>query len=756
MGKSNKSDKAKPFLVAVAGASLAALVLVPSRAAAQAIDFENLPPGTAVQAQYGARGVIFPGTAYVATDPHAHSGTRVLRSISETAEVFTIFPLVMTFTSPQKRVAFFAGNFPGGTGRGTLKAFGANNALLGQDGPKAVPANAFTAFFEVKTPQPAIVRAEFQIEGGALELIDDLEIGGTTVAPPTSPPLVGITSPTEGAMFNEGTVAFRGTVTGPSLLGTATLRVTRGLPGDSTAPPSNHDVTLQGTGDNRTFSLDYGALTGPYTLTALATNTGNLQGTKTVHFTVLPDAIRTRYDSSGGAGTFGNLKFGSSESGCVIAVYEKGLIAAVGNDTFITTGAIFQKWMSVREQGQSLGRLGCPTAEERDALGGTRAQDFRHGRIYNQGGTTAYVPEVFRDAIETLGGEATTGVALTDPTDSTGAMQTWLFQRFARLDHPGIEPSTLEIRGGDPNQQLFVERVGEAVETAGTTIQQRTATVYRTFPCHGNLGPCDVAMPTSPPPMTRADADTHCPGTYDAIDYYVEWSWLSGGDHGQTPLRGWVHSSQLSCTDNPLTHDYTYTNNSDRCKITDVFPSDWQVYVRPLAPFGLTTADQTYLEMEVEAYYLGYFFAGWGWPLEGDLIFTNGRWIMDCGHHDPGYKAEIHPPYLWSDMSMRKRADGSLETVALIWVNGYFPGDPVDVEIWPPPRPSPDAFLTVTRPVDAGAALGLTVKLTSSFAGAIANFSAPHREVDVERSGKMNWATGRGYEGEWTVYWSQR
>jgi hypothetical protein len=264
-----------------------------------------------------------------------------------------------------------------------------------------------------------------------------------------------------------------------------------------------------------------------------------------------------------------------------------------------------------------------------------------------------------------------------------------------------------------------------------------------------------VEKPTSPPSITHADALTRCPGTYDAIDYTKEWQWLSGGDHGQTPLLGWVNSSKMSCNDNPLTHDYSIDNNSSRCKITDVFPSDWQIQVRPLAPFGnMTTVDQTYLEMEYEAYYGLYFFAGWGWPIAGDLIFTNGRWIMDCAHEP--YKAEIHPPYLWSSMSTRKRTDGSLETVAEIWVNGYFPGDPVDVEIWPPPRPSPDAFLTVTRPVDAGAAYGVTVALTSSYAGAKARFSAPHREVEVEGSGKMNWATGRGYEGEWTVYWSRR
>src|SRR5262249_31490106 len=89
-----------------AAALLVFVVFLPARAAAQTIDFEDLPPGTAVKAQYGARGVIFPGDAHIATDSHAHSGSRVLRSIAETAEVFTVSPLVMTFTSPQKRVAF--------------------------------------------------------------------------------------------------------------------------------------------------------------------------------------------------------------------------------------------------------------------------------------------------------------------------------------------------------------------------------------------------------------------------------------------------------------------------------------------------------------------------------------------------------------------------------------------------------------------------------------------------------------------------
>jgi hypothetical protein len=731
---------------------VALVALVPARAAAVSFDFEDLPNGTNVQAQYGPRGVIFPGGgAYVVTHPHARSGTRVLRSIAPNAEVFTPAPLVMTFTSPQSHVAFFAANYPSGTERGTLKVFGANNAVLGQDGPKAVPADSFTASFDVRVPAGGIVRAEFQIENSALELIDDLVVEGTTVIGPTTPPTVAFTNPPQNAALSPGPLVLRGTVTGDGLLGQITLRVAFGLPGDSTAPPSINTVALTGSGTRRTFALNYSTIAGVYTVTAMASNSSNLQGTATVHFTALPDAIRARYTASGGAAVFGNLRFGAGETGCVAAVYDKGLIAAVGSTTFVVKGPIFQKWMATREASNPMSKLGCPSAEERGALASARAQDFNHGRIYAAAGTTAYVPEVFRDAIEKLGGETTTGVAVADPTDSTAAMQTWLFQRFTRLDNPSVEPSTLEIRGSPP--VLYVERVGEGlVESTGLPLYSTTATVFRTFPCDGNLGPCSVQKPTSAPPIP--DTPGRCPGTYNAVLNPIEWQWVTGGNYNQTSVRGWVKSSAMSCSDNPLTHDYLMTNNSPLCSAKDVFPSDWSVKVAPLAPFGnLLLAGQRELEIEFEAYYAGYFFAGWGWPTAGNLILTNGRHIFDCGHTP--YNTEIHPPYLTSHIATRKRTDGGLETVAEIWVNGYFPGEPIDVDLWPPPRPTPDAYLTVTRPTD-DAALGLSVTTSTSYSGARARFTAPHREVSVDEAGKMNWATGRGYEGEWTVYWSRQ
>ncbi len=725
-------------------------VLVPATLAAllaaqgQVIDFEDQPAGATINAQYSGRGVIF-ANAFLDADPHAHSGTRVLRSISPGVEAFQPAPLRMTFTGAMSRVAFFAGNLAGVTGAGTLKVFDASNALVGQDGPKAVPNNSFAAFFEVRVPQRRIVRAEFHIAGSAHVAIDDLVVEGTAAPVPTTTPVVAFTSPTEGAVLAEGMVPLRGTVTGASLLDPITLRVLRGLPSDSTAPPSENAVSLAGTGTTRTFSLEYHALIGPYTVTAIAKNTGNLQGTATVNFAVLPDAIRTRYDNSGGAGIFGSLRFGAQDGNCVMAVYQNGLIAAEGNQTYIVKGAIFTKWMATREPGAFISIVGCPTAEEREALAGARAQDFRLGRIYATATASAYVPAVFRDAIEHLGGEAATGIATTDPASSAGAMQTWLFQRFARLDLPGIEASTFEIRGAPPI--LYVERVGDGLDGAGLTPNGNSATVYRTFECKGNLGPCTV-------PKLEYDAllNEKCNGVYPAAP--TEWQSLTG-KYVPTPVVGWVHESKLSCEDNPHTHDHFMTNNSPRC-LKPLFPSDWNVTIRPMAGFGSrTTTEQTYMEIEFEAYYAAYFFAGWGWPIPGDLVFTNGRWILDCAVAH-GVKAEIHPPFGMAHSRMRKRADGSFETLTEIWVTGHYPGGQMDFDIWPPPRPSPNAFLTVTKPVDSAAAYGVTLALTTSFSGARVRFNAPFREVKIEETGKMEWMTGRGYEGEWTVRWSEK
>lgn len=264
--------------------------LVPALAFAERFDFEDLPARTTVNAQYGARGVIFFG-AYLDNHPQARSGSRVLRSRPLTSEIFEVVPFVMTFTSPQARVAMHASNLPSAAGNGTLKVFDASGTLLAQDGPKPVPNNSFNAFFAVRLGAARITRAELHIEGTAFQAIDDLVVEGGQPGPnPTTSPVVTITAPFDGEEIRKQSTAIQGTVEGDSLLDTMVLQIKSGLhPG---APPSENTVALSGTGANRTFSLDYGFIEGPYTITALATNITNLQGSDTINVLSKPRQVR--------------------------------------------------------------------------------------------------------------------------------------------------------------------------------------------------------------------------------------------------------------------------------------------------------------------------------------------------------------------------------------------------------------------------------------------------------------------------------
>src|SRR3982074_598760 len=111
------------------------------------VDFEDLAPGSMVAAHYGPRGVLFQNN-FLGTDPAAHSGTHVLRTVSPAAEVFQPIPLVMTFTSRQSRVKLFAGSSNIAL-NGTLTAFDAANNVVVRDGPKLVAANVCSTMFEV-------------------------------------------------------------------------------------------------------------------------------------------------------------------------------------------------------------------------------------------------------------------------------------------------------------------------------------------------------------------------------------------------------------------------------------------------------------------------------------------------------------------------------------------------------------------------------------------------------------------------------
>jgi hypothetical protein len=749
------SGKRHRVAATVGAIALTIFIGAHTASAATILTFEDLPPKTNVTTQYGARGVVFPQGAFLDTASAPRSGTRVLRAGNPGKE-FHPGPFRMEFTSGQRRVRLFAGTTSGFGVNGTLRAFNAAGSLIAQDGPKAVAATGFTAMFEVKAPAASIVRVELEMGTTEFEAIDDLEFEGVAPPPPAAAiPSVQVTSVANNAQLDVSTITVQGTVTGEALLPTARLKLEIPLPPGSMAPPFQTGLPLSGAGRTRTFSLP--SLTigiGPHVLTVEAENTAG-KGSARVSFTNLPGPIRTRYASEGADRRFGNFRFGTVGPACKVAVYERGAISVVGTATRVILGQIFSKWLSVRDE-SGWARLGCPAAEARGITDGAGAQDFEKGRIYAGLPTgTHHVPMVFAQAIDRLGGEIATGLPISDPRKSIGVMQTWLFQQFrGGPGQTGFPFSTLEIRGTPPT--LWVERQGghlAQVSAPGLGLSQQTPTLWQRFECSGHEGPCNIVVPASAPPLVNAGG-RFCGGTTYPWGP-PEWSAVVG-NHVLTPILGIVKSSVPAFEDNPLTHEYF------RCCPCTAFPgditttqcpSDWRVYVLPLHPHRNLFADnKETVELEWEEYYSQYFFVGWNAePRPGDLLFASGRWIIDCGHNP--YNSELHPPSVVVPMRTATYR-GRPATMAHIWVNGWYTGDPVDIDIFPPPRPSPDALLVVVKPVDADAAFGVNIQdsIVSSTHVRI-RFTAPPRRVRVTDAGQMLWEPLRAYYGTWYVFW---
>ena len=282
------------------------------------LDFEDadIPTNTTIDAQYGLRGVLFEH-ASLEQDPAAHSGMRVLRSIRTGTEYFgPPLPFVMTFTSAQARVKFFAGS-QGVSLNGTLTAFDSSGNVVATDGPRLVTQNTFTTAFQVTVPTPSITRVEFQLENTAFESIDDLEFEGEPPPTPPPAPVVTITQPIDGINVDiPGDIPkldIAGTVTGEGLLSRVTVTVAFKRPPESaTLPPLTLELDLTGTGTTRQFSLPdgmNGVPLGPITVTATAQNVGGLKGSATSTITNLPLAVRNRFITEGGAAVFGEFQY---------------------------------------------------------------------------------------------------------------------------------------------------------------------------------------------------------------------------------------------------------------------------------------------------------------------------------------------------------------------------------------------------------------------------------------------------------------
>ena len=468
--------------------------------------------------------------------------------------------------------------------------------------------------------------------------------------------------------------------------------------------------------------------------------------------------------------------------GCPIAVYTHSAIAVADPGTDITAGRdipshpcgtyiieepIFSKWKDWVSKGYHDDPPDFCPRNDRQSLPATpgnawQYQDFGSGRIYVNwvsGGIANgpyFVPRVFVDAIEALGGVDVTGLPVSDPLECWTA-HTWLFQQFART--PNIASSsflsTLEIKGEPP--VLYLERQGGnliALKGAGIGLPSITPTICESRPCLGHHGPCDLTPPHYTSRLLSSQVESICHGTTFALRPadVREWEPVNG-DCTTTTAVGFLTESHLSDQDLSTSHHHHYNPSG-------LITSDWCYDIIPLANFNYVLANNDKLEIEIEAGDLGYFsYDSIGVGLQkGALLQASGRWIIDCGHDD--YSSEIHPPGL-----LAYTRTGTLPwttspaTLTTISVNGYWNKLPVSVDIRPPPRPAPNAFLRLFKPVDSEAGWGLTTTWEfdpDSFSFVRVSFSSanpPICTVDTSYSGQVWPIPTQEYYGIWYLGW---
>ena len=759
------------------------------------IDFEDLPAGGSgvpvqvyAEAQYGGRGVLFLNAAAIdysvgqfAIPGFAHSGTKAVTACY--AAEFCRAPLRMSFRAPQTRVKVWAGYSDGGripedlTRIVQMRAFDAAGQEVGRANsppftivatqPVPVP---IRLPLEVASGSANIVRAEVNLldTGGSVVATNDLAIDDVEfdTAPPPAPqtPMVSITAPPSGTVdFTHSGFQVTGTVSGAEILST-TLRVMLSEAPGSTTPPIVRQVSLVPTGESNqyTFTANMDALPqmGRTVITVTSVNVGGLSGSASVElFNAAPEIAQ----QCGPTQPRGELRYSVNLNACSVAVCARGGVSTANGAVRFIPAMILQKWLQVP--------AGCPT---RDAVSviGRQQQDFERVRIVNttaSGGGVFYIPKVFVEAIDTLGGQDATGLPVSDPQSFVGVSPrppTWVFQRFRRFAAPeGALDSTLEIRGDNP--VLSVERQGgdlSEFEEAGLGLSASTPTIWQTFPCEVRDGEfvCRVTRPGSERPLVNANRD-FCgtpliPGRPREFPW-VPKQWVAvEDDHANTPVLGWIRArspdlaggpgSHPASADNPLVHEHHGGPPN--------FPSDWNLHLVLLRPYWDRyggNADGKNFEIEIEAYFVNYFFVSTDFPHAGDLVFANGRWIVDCGHASGN--TEIHPPsvlaFIRGETDMLSRP----VTRADIYVNGFFNGLDVEFDLHPPPRPSPTARLVLSKPVDESAGFGLTVEYDFLADHVRPRFFGEARENPVTSLGEMRWLNGRGYFGTWRLYWAE-
>ncbi len=714
------------------------------------ITFDDAPvttPPPKIGVRYGNQGVLLPKSSRLFTLPtrglrsKAHSGTKVLLS-NDLANEQDPRPLVIDLTYNIRAVTLYTGvpwDSHGERVNISLKAFNELGNLVARSDKFAYGPSDINLALQVKDPQMQHTIRKIEVDAqqggtGHFEFIDDLTLSSEGPPPvlATEPPKVVITSPSA-AETNTGVLTISGKIHGKGLLPKyAPPELTVSYPVDPSSGTLPHKQEL---GLNKELNWvhpipsgdPYLAFTLPFQLTyfgknAIKVTASNAAGSGSAQksITYFPADITKEYNKKGKWNTFGDLIWGKKMGGCISAIYQKGAIFSSPAGTYSVLGKIFTKWKSLTTPNDLLGLLGCATGPEKSIPGGI-SQDFVGGRAYSGSAGTFYVITPFLDAIDKLNFVSEFGLPASDPVKQTQPGLPSLWQKFKRTIDGVPFVSAMEVTEKPLTVWIATPDI-EGTKRAGAKITSRVATNWDSYDYKKVTDPSvkiskpklGKGMPYSA--LSKACGGGHYPGTAP--------EWVSLSANKIVSYMGNVQSSKFASEDAPWSHDCSTWKDGE----VGFAGVDWRVYVTPDAGYegmlggdGTTISEgrliypnyeQTNLEIEYEYCLVGFPPESnpTGYLKQGDKIITAGRFVVDCGCHpsfgavpskmcESTYKSEIHPPAFMFDIYTLVKS-GQPSTVAdMVYLDWWYPGEVVELDLYPPPRPKPDVVLTASIPI---------------------------------------------------------
>ena len=451
--------------------------------------------------------------------------------------------------------------------------------------------------------------------------------------------------------------------------------------------------------------------------------------------TYFPLAIKNEYKTKGGASRYGKFIWGTTIKNCMFAIYQNGAILHSSAGTYSCFGKIFQKWSNMITN-IGFSALGCALSDEKKVPGGTY-QDFVYGRIYSGSKGAFFVVDPFIYAMDQLNFVKDYGLPVTDTVfqSSKGYILPVQWQKFERTIGTHTFVSAMEITEDPKTKQktLWIATPDfEGAKRVGLKEKEFTSRlpfVWRSFKCFttGGVLTCSVGKPKATKKLAYSALRKACNDSN--YPFGSAPAWVSLAPKKIIPYLGNITSSGLSSEDHGACHSCDLWglggglfDGVDFC-IHVVPDPEYEHRLRETLGASKHVAGpfvQSDLEVEYEYCVVGFpppkdysdmsKGAKPGTLVKGDKMYLAGRWISDCGCHPSfpkapiqycknPYKTEIHPPAMMINMYTGQEL-GKVATIGeLVYFDWWYPGEKVEMDIFPPPRPTPNAMLSYSVPL---------------------------------------------------------